>query len=170
MGTVPINRRYFGTTLVHGESPVTAVDLGAESANGSDLVGNARNASASVSFNTDGTVTLSATGDAASTSAPATDWDTNGGQYLSYELIDEVNQSADAITSISGSLPPSTAAGENRQDLSATAFGISADSAWLNNGEALGGEATLVIKVSIWDSASSGNLRAFGNYTATAFT
>lgn len=145
------------------------VDLGLEEYGWADFFsGGSRDASSTITFNTNGTVTFSGSGDIIDLdTSPATNWNTNGGSYLSYETISFTLGTSGSAT-VTGGLASSTFLGENRHNLGSAAFVISVSSSLLVN--QLGNRnEQIYIKVSIWDSASGGRRTAYGSYNASAF-
>ena len=137
--------------------------------------GGSRDATSTITFNTDGTVTFAGSGvtNVINTS-PATNWNTNGGTHISYELGVALEDggfttiSADNGTAtVTGSLANSSFLGENRHSL-ASNFVLSAVSTWPIGGLPTIYTSDVTIKVSIWDAASGGRRRAYGIYRAVA--
>lgn len=143
-------------------------NLGAEDYAWTDQAsGGSRDASATITFNTNGTVTFAGTGDLVDfDSSPTTNWNINGGSYLSYETL-IISSDVGGTATVTGGLATSTFLGENRHNLGASNFVLSA-SATLPVGEQGFRTATVYIKVSIWDAASGGRRTAYGLYNAGA--
>lgn len=147
-------------------------NLGSESADSSSFGSTRADASAAIVFGSNGSVTFSQTGGSISNTAPATNWNTNGGTYLSYELIYvdsgfEPDISDAGVSYANGSaLASSTLYGENRYLVSNNISVYATASALLN--EYNNTSAQIEVKVSIWDAASQGTRKAYGTYTALA--
>lgn len=145
------------------------VDLGSEENSWNDQSsGGSRDASSSITFNTDGTISFAGTGVLNPTNtSPATNWNTNGGTHLSYEIIQLAN-TINSTAAVTGNLAASTFLGENRHSL-ASLFALSTTATWPTNGGVNVYEATVHIKVSIWDSSAGGRRTAYGIYRASCF-
>lgn len=144
-------------------------DLGFEEYAWTDQAsGGSRDASATITFNTNGTVTFAGTGDLLDfDTSPGTNWNTNGGTHLSYEVVNISFGAPDSTATVTGGLASSTFLGENRHDLGASNFVLSASATLPVNTQGFR-SATVYIKVSIWDSASGGRRTAYGLYNAGA--
>jgi len=142
------------------------VDLGVEESFASDQSsGGSRDASASITFNTNGTVTFGGVGVSTTNTSPATNWNTNGGTHLSYETI--LNSADNGSATVTGDLANSSFLGETRHSL-ASNFVLNAVSTWPSGGPTTIYESTVRIKVSIWDAAVDGRRTAYGEYVASA--
>ena len=146
------------------------VDLGSEENLWSDQSsGGSRDATSSITFNTNGTVTFAGTGVTNVTNtSPATNWNTNGGSYLSYEIID-ISSTQNATATVTGNLANSSFLGETRHNLGASAFALSTTATWPVGGGVSFYEGVAHVKVSIWDSPSGGRRKAYGIYRAACF-
>lgn len=134
-------------------------DLGSEYAS-SDSFGSVRaESSATITFGANGVITFSQAGNDTQNSAPATNWNANGGAYVSYELLSQSGTG-------SFDIPESTRYGENRHLMSSGALNLSATALALLNEGSDSGEIT--IKLSVWDSASGGTRTAYGIYSVGA--
>lgn len=137
-------------------------NLGSESAYSSDFSTTKADASASITFQTNGAVTFSQTGASRSNTAPATNWNTNGGTYISYEVI-----SIDGTGGVINGPGESTLHGENRKNMT-TSMSISAVGSAMLNEPGPDGSGTINIKLSVWDAASGGSRKAYGVYGVSA--
>lgn len=149
------------------------VDLGTEENTWQDQSsGGSRDATATITFNTDGTITFGGSGVTnPNNTSPATNWNTNGGTHLSYQ-IDELGLGISAdngSANVTGNMGASSYLGETRHNL-ASNFVLTAVSTWPTGGPQTIFTSQVKIKVSIWDSASGGRRKAYGYYYATAFT
>jgi myosin-crossreactive antigen len=145
-------------------------DLGTESATSTDTGSVNAGASASIVFQANGSVTFSQTGGSRSNTAPATNWNTNGGTYVSYELIqsDSAGDGSSGFNYANNSpFPSSTMYGENRYSMAAALTLNATGTATLNEGAGFG-SGIISIKISVWDSASAGSRKAYGTYTVEA--
>lgn len=134
-------------------------DLGGESAS-SESMGSVRaESSATITFGTNGVVSFSQAGNDTSNSAPATNWNINGGTYVSYELLSQFGTGSFDIIE-------STMYGENRHLMSSGALNLSATALALLNEGSDSGEIT--IKLSVWDAATGGTRTAYGIYSVSA--
>jgi hypothetical protein len=130
--------------------------------------GGSRDATSTITFNTDGTISFGGSGVSNPTNtSPATNWNTNGGTHLSYETI--VISADTGTANVTGNLANSSFLGETRHSL-ASNFVLSAVSTWPVGGPQTIYTSQVKIKVSIWDSAVDGRRTAYGEYTVTAFT
>ena len=148
-------------------------NLGTESYSRGDSPDNPAVAIARFNFNTAGTVTVSGNGNTTPTNTtPFTNWNTNGGTYLSYEVIGRAVApigGGQGSYSVTGSLAPSSPYGENRHQVSATQFQIICNASFdSTNGDTSAGSASQVLKISIWSAATGGTRQAFGIYTVSA--
>jgi hypothetical protein len=130
--------------------------------------GGSRDASSSITFNTDGTISFAGTGVLNPTNtSPATNWNTNGGTHLSYEVLSFSN-TVNATAAVTGGLAASTFLGENRHSLGSS-FALTTTATWPTNGGTNVYEGVVDIKVSIWDASSGGRRTAYGIYRASCF-
>lgn len=130
--------------------------------------GGSRDAAASITFNTNGTITFGGSGVTNVTNTlPATNWDTNGGTHLSYEII-QFSNTVNSTAAVTGNLAASTFLGENRHSLGSS-FALTTTATWPVAGGVNIYEAVIHIKVSIWTGAAGGRRRAYGIYRATCF-
>ena len=137
----------------------SGVDLGSESAS-SDSLGTVRAQSlATITFVSNGSVVFSQSGTSVSNTAPATNWNTNGGTYVSAELISQQGTGAFDI-------PTSGIYGETRHDMTTGSLNLSATAVEVLNEGGESGEIT--IKLSVWDASSGGNRTAYGVYSVSA--
>lgn len=145
-------------------------DLGTESYARGDSGDDPAIAVARFNFNTAGTVTVAGIGTTMLTNTtPFTNWNTNGGTYLSYELLSwDIGGTTPGGLTFSG-LTASSPYGENRQQVSVTMFQLIASGNFdSSGGDIIAGYASATIKVSIWSAATGGTRQAFGIYTVTA--
>lgn len=144
-------------------------DLGQESAGSEDAGAFNAGASAQITFQTNGAITFSQTGDTQSNTAPATNWNTNGGTHISYEVI-ELSTSGDGYAEFvyanNQPFSSSTMHGENRASMS-QALVLSASGIGTLNEQTFG-SGLISVKISVWDSATNGSRKAYGQYTVSA--
>ena len=148
-------------------------DLGTETYSRDDNGADPAFATARFNFNTAGTVTVSGVGTGAITSAPFTGWNTNGGTHLSYELLSQsiltAGEPNEGSITFTGGLLPSDAYGLNRHNVSSALFQVIANATFdSGSGDSQPSEASVKVKVSIWDAATGGTRKAFGIYTVAA--
>lgn len=137
-------------------------NLGSENAISSDFGPTTASASASITFQTNGAVTFSQTGGSRSNTAPATNWNTNGGTYISYQITESFKTG-----SVQNGPAESTIHGENRKEMT-TSMTIQAIGSDMLN-EPTGTESGIMsIKLSVWDAASGGSRKAYGEYYVSA--